>query len=511
MKSKTLLVTAQEMKRFEETVIRGMEIPSLVLMERAGMALLDALPKTGRIAIVCGRDNNGADGVCLARLLGESGRGCSVFFPEEGRQTPELLHQQKRLSQSNFPEIRCFFGQQGTPEDLYAYDVIVDALFGIGLSRPVEGAARAYILAMNACREKGAFVLSVDIPSGVDGTSGKVLGAAVRASRTVTFSLAKTGLVFYPGRELCGELLVAPIGLPAIRESKWYRFTGAPGEFLPERPADSHKGTYGTVAVLAGCQEMPGAATLCTKAAYRSGAGIVRLLSEAAVVETVRQTVPEVIARTLPGELSEEAFQKWMEEELAKASCVAAGPGLGNGPLSRRCLDAVLRCKQPKVLDADAINGLAERLNRQTASLPERLRLLNDWLSPNTVLTPHKKELSRLLGLPVPELRERWLEILLLLHEEIRFVMVLKDACTAVVSAEGIYLNQSGNAGMATGGSGDVLTGILGAFLAVMPPERAAACAVYLHGCLGDEAAKRGGSQSLMASDLIALLPELLP
>lgn len=511
MKKRTPLMTAKEMKRFEESAIREGEIPSLVLMERAGLALREALPKTGRVAVVCGRGNNGADGVCLARLLGEAGRGCAVFFPEEGRETPELLHQKKRLLQSDFPEIRCFFGQQGTPAALDAYDVIVDALFGIGLSRPVEGAAREFILAMNACRERGAFVLSADIPSGVDGSSGKVLGTAVRATRTVTFSAAKTGLVLYPGRELCGELLTAPIGLPAPKESLWYCFAGAPGAFLPKRPADSHKGTYGTVAVMAGCREMPGAATLCTKAAYRSGAGIVRLLSEAEAAETVRRTVPEVIAQALPGELSEEAFRQWADAELSKAACLAAGPGLGSGKLAERCLDAALRFEKPKVLDADALNGLAGRLSGRAETLPERLSLLNEWLSPNTVLTPHKKELSRLLGVPVPELTERWTEILMLLHENIRFVTVLKDACTAVVSSEGIYLNRSGNSGMATGGSGDVLTGILGALLAVLPPKEAADCAVYLHGCLGDAAAKRGGKQSLMASDLIAMLPELLP
>lgn len=510
MKGKTPLMTAAEMKLAEASAIKELEIMPPVLMERAGLALYAALPEPGRVAIVCGQGNNGADGVCLARLLGEAGRSCTVFFVEEGRETPEMLHQKKRLFLSNYPEVCYVRGQQGTPEALFAYDVIVDALFGIGLNRPVQGAAKEYICAINACKGRGAFVLCVDIPSGVDGTSGEVLGTAVCATRTVTFSTKKTGLVFYPGRELCGELLTAPIGLPKqAGGGAWYTYEGAPEEFLPARPADSHKGTYGTVAVLAGSEEMPGAATLCTKAAYRSGAGIVRLFSEAEAVNTVRQTVPEVIAQTSPWKLPSPEFSGWIDAQLVSSHSLVAGPGLGRGAFAVTCLDAALRFSGPKVLDADALNELASRYLSKASSLSERLAILNRLLPANTVLTPHKKELSRLLGISVPEIAKRFMELISLLKEEISFVMVLKDACTAVVSSEGIYLNQSGNAGMATGGSGDVLAGIMGALLAVMPPKAAADAAVYLHGCLGDAAAISGGSRSLMASDLLLELSRI--
>lgn len=502
MISDSILCTAQQIKSREQQAIQKDGIPSLVLMERAGLALWEHLPEKGSIAIVCGNGNNGADGLCLARLLTEQGRNCTVFVKEEGRRTEEYAHQMERLLLAGFQKEEIRKAESGTIGTLSAYAVIVDALFGVGFNRAPEGLDFSIIQEINRAGENGSYILSVDIPSGVDATTGNVPKAAVHADKTVTFSCKKTGMVFYPGRIFCGEVVVAEIGLPSVRDNgktqfPWFSYEGKVAEYMPKRIADSHKGNYGTVTVIAGSKNMPGAATLCTKAAYRSGAGIVRLLSEKETVATVRQTVPEVIAV----EIDEKKNR--LEELLASSNSLVIGPGLGTGADTKRLVDAVIESGKPSVLDADALNCLSKRLDLQTDNPEKRVKLLNEWLNEGIILTPHKKELARLLGMSVGELSSCWYERILSLKEQIRFVLVMKDACTVVVSRGGIYLNQSGNSGMSTGGSGDVLAGITGTFLAVMPPMEAACAAVYLHGFLGDLAAESGSKQSLMASDLI--------
>ncbi len=219
---------------------------------------------------------------------------------------------------------------------------------------------------------------------------------------------------------------------------------------------------------------------------------------------TVRQTVPEVITIEESDDIAR------VTEQLQAAKSVVIGPGLALGERTERLADAALASGKPMVIDADALNCLAARLDRRGAVGEERIALLNAWLSPDTVLTPHKKELSRLLGLSMSDLTEQWMDVLHKLQTSARFITVMKDACTAVAASEGIYLNQSGNSGMAVGGSGDVLAGITGALLCTMAPMDAVCAAVYLHGCLGDAAAKSLGRHGMMASDMIAAMKDVL-
>ncbi len=289
---KRRLCTAQQIKAWEREATTKERIPSPVLMERAALCLLAELPEKGSIAIVCGNGNNGADGLCLARLLQERKRYCTVFVMADGRRTEEYEHQMHRLMLAGFDKREIRSIETGTIAALSAYAVIVDALFGVGLNRPVEGAALAVIREINRAKENGSFIVAADIPSGVGATDGKVLGDAVHADKTVTFSCNKTGMVFYPGRTCAGQIVIGQIGLPTLgkqeTEGTFFTYEGQVMEHLPARKEDSHKGTYGTVTVIAGSRDMPGAATLCTKAAYRCGAGIVKLISEKETLATVR-------------------------------------------------------------------------------------------------------------------------------------------------------------------------------------------------------------------------------
>ena len=454
--------------------------PGITLMERAGRALArEVMARApGRsIALVCGGGNNGGDALIAANLLLEGGFEPQVLMvsdPASLRGDAALAYMRVNPAIAIHRELADF-----------SYSLIVDALLGTGLDREVTGKMAEAVEWING---RGVPVVSVDIPSGVDGRTGQILGCAVRADATVTFAVKKPGLLFYPGRRLAGQVMVADIGLEAPPDA-WMELERADAaRLLPPREPDSHKGTYGHLAVLAGSEGMMGAGALCSAAALRAGAGLVSWGYR-------RGGTPRGLWEVMIRAVEEGQESGQLSAFLAGKSAVALGPGLGAGALP--WVEAALASGLPLVLDADGLNALAGR--------PERLR------GARGVITPHPAEAARLLRVDTGEVTADPPAAALKLAEATGMVAVVKGAVTTIACGDGrIALNTAGNPGMATAGSGDVLTGIIGSLLAQgLQPWEAACCGVYLHARAGDEAA-RAGMAGLIASDIIRALPAAL-
>ncbi|MCI8550179.1 MAG: NAD(P)H-hydrate dehydratase [Lachnospiraceae bacterium] len=490
------LLDGAQMKAVERYNIEEIGIPSLALMERAAFAVADEAeklcPPKGRILVVCGMGNNGADGLAAARMLYLHGKKVEIVVsgPME-RATEEHRIQRRILEKLDVPvntmDISREYNIKGR------YDLIIDALFGIGLSRPLTGEARRIVRWINEAGGCGSQVLSVDIPTGVSSGTGGILGTAVRAQVTVTFGYEKLGMALYPGAEYAGRHIVADIGFvkpPNLGEAVRSYLPGEKG-CLPHRPAGGNKGTFGRVFLAAGSAGMCGAAYLSGKAAYLSGAGLVQ-------IHTVKENVP-VLQSLLPEAVITVCDPSPVSEGKAlspRASVLVAGPGLSTKPYAGELLKKLLQERQeygiPCILDADALNLLAED------------RSLFDHLDRHVAVTPHMGEMARLTGKTIEELKADPVLAAKEFYEKYGVICVLKDARTVVASERGIYVNLSGNDGMATGGSGDVLSGLLGGLLAGgMELAEAAETGVYLHGLAGDAAASRLGRHAMLAGDIL--------
>ncbi|BDF04633.1 NAD(P)H-hydrate dehydratase [[Clostridium] hylemonae] len=483
------LLNASQMKRADEYTTGRLRISSLELMERAAAGCVDHMEESGldltNVCVVCGTGNNGGDGFAAARMLTEKGhRATAVLCGEEEHCTKETKEQIKRLRQTGAAITTEF------RED--SYSVVIDALFGVGLNREIEGKRRELIDAMN---RSGGFKLAVDIPSGVCADSGAVMGTAFRADATVTFQEMKLGLELYPGKEYAGKTVTVDIGIDTseIKKEKDAAFTYECSEYkslLPVRRADSNKGTYGRVLVIAGSRGMSGAAYLNARAAYAAGAGLVQIYTSEDNRVILQTQLPEAIIRT---------YDFYDEVELLKllnwADVVSVGSGIGTSDKSRKILRTVMEnVEVPCVIDADGLNLIADH-----KKYLDRLR------HENFIFTPHMKEMSRMTGKDIPQLRARRIEILREFAEEYSVTCVLKDARTVTMPAGGRpYVNLSGNASMAKAGSGDVLAGIIAGLLAQgLDLTDAAVLGTYLHGRAGELASRDKGSYSVMASDLI--------
>ncbi len=491
------------MKTADETAIHGRGIPSLKLMERAAQALARAaaeLAGTNRTAAVfCGPGNNGGDGIAAARILMDMGFApVRCFLAGSREKMTEDARAMERELQSAGGTLETFDPGDGRlREQVKSCGVLVDALFGVGLSRELTGDALAAVRLMNGA---GRPIVSADIPSGVSADTGAILGEAVRASRTVTFSMAKPGHYIEPGCTCRGELLVADIGVPADILAEAGRGVYAiHGEdlALPRRDRLTHKGDYGKLLILAGSVGYTGAASLCAKAAVRTGAGLVYLGVPADIyeIEAVKNDEAMVIplAGSVNGRFSAGAVPA-VEKRLGGCDVCVLGPGLGRDGDTQALTQAVLRASEgPLVLDADALWAVS-------GALP----LLAQAAGP-VILTPHEGEFTRLLGRPV----EDRLADSLAFASENRCAVVLKGHRTICAFPDGkAYIIDAGNPGMATGGTGDVLAGAIGALLGQMSPRRAVVTACWLHARAGDLAAERFGEYALRAGDIIDLLPE---
>ena len=492
-----LWVNAAQMKAADQYTIQKLGVPSLELMEHAAQACVQVLEDEkfdlSHVCVVCGSGNNGGDGFAIARILQNNRYSVETFCvgnPEH--YTEETQEQMYRLQECGG---KITYGMP--QED--SYSVVIDAVFGVGLSRKVEGRYRQVIEQMNRMR---GTKFAVDIPSGLSATTGCILGCAFKADYTVTFQLKKIGLELSQGRTMAGKVIVPDIGISTDSICEDQEIVRTAGKniyrkMLPDRPEDSNKGTYGRLLVIAGSKGMAGAAYLNAHAAYMTGAGLVRVYTSSDNREILQTLLPEAIITT---------YEEYNKEELLSlltwADGVCIGSGLGMSRLSEKILKTVIEyVKVPCLIDADGLNLLAENKN-----------YLNQMAERRFVITPHMKEMSRLTGTPVEELKADRIQILKDFISRYRITCVLKDSRTLIASEEkGIRMNLTGNSAMAKAGSGDVLAGVISGWMVQgKEAEDAAELGTYIHGLSGDLAKFEKGVYSVMARDLIEYISKAL-
>lgn len=491
------LVNAAQMKAADQYTIQRLGVPSLELMERAADGCVQVMEQEkldlSDVCVVCGAGNNGGDGFAIARMLLEKDHKVKVFLVGNAEHcTEETKEQIRRLEACGGKVFYCM------PED-GSYTLVVDAVFGVGLSRNVEGNYRQVIEWMNA---QNAVKFAVDIPSGLSAATGCVLGCAFKADYTVTFQFKKLGLELAQGRKYAGKTVVWDIGISMqtllddpdtvkTDEKEDYR------ELLPKREEDSNKGSYGKLLIIAGSKGMAGAAYLNAHAAYMAGAGLVRVYTSKDNRAILQTLLPEAIIT-----IYEDFEQVEVIRLLEWADAVCVGSGLGQSKTAERILKTVIDyVRVPCLIDADGLNLLADNKN-----------YLRHIEGRKFVITPHMKEMSRVTGDSVENLKKDRVEFLKEFVETLRIVCVLKDSRTLVAGEDrGIRLNQTGNCAMAKAGSGDVLAGIIAGFMAQGKElEEAASLGTYIHGLAGDLAKIEKGVYSVMARDLIEYISKAL-
>ncbi len=509
-------VDSKRMKMIDDYTINTIGIPALELMERAAgklvSTMLERITKEDRILAVCGPGNNGGDGVAAGRILYLQGYHVAILFiGEEAKCTPQMKVQLELAKNLGIP--------RENSNKLSEYNIIIDAVFGVGLSKPVTGVFEEIIRRLN---ESQSIVYSVDIPSGISADNGAVMNIAVKADETVTFGHNKVGLLLYPGAEYAGKITVADIGFPMeateLSRPDAFYYQKEDLNLLPKRRNYSNKGTYGKVLIIAGSKGMAGAAYLSARAAYRSGAGLVKVLTSEANRIILQSQLPEALFSAYDEDnLDADKRMEQLLADLAWATVIVVGPGLGLSKTSADLVELVIRnATVPVIIDGDAITILSRRLEEPgmavASQLPDqRLIRLSELLSTNTILTPHLLELSRLIGLPVSEITNNLIDTARQCSYNNKLIYAIKDARTIVAHNNRYYINVSGNHGMATGGSGDVLTGIIAAMVAQgMEPYDATCLAVYIHGMAGDEAVSDKGAYSMMASDIVDSIEKVL-
>ncbi len=495
------VVTSAEMRELDRITIEELGVPGVVLMEHAGRAVADQVarraPARARVVAVCGAGNNGGDGFVAARWLRQQGFDARVVLvagrPRAGGDA--ALHLAAYEKQGG-----PVADSGGLEDELAGAAVVIDAIFGTGLTRVIEGQLAALIHRLNAAP---ALHLAVDVPSGLDADTGRTLGVCFDADVTVTFAWPKVGLVSAPGFEQVGELVVVDIGIPrALPERLGVKLSlldlATASALVPRRPRGGHKGTFGHLLVVAGSPGKTGAALLCASAGLRAGAGLCTLATPPAVRPTIEGRAWEVMLAELDGERPREDALATLLTLAAGKRAIAWGPGMPTSPSAGELLRAALRVlEQPLVLDADALNHLA-----RDPSILAQARA-------QVVLTPHPGEAARLLGSDVATVQADRVASARRLAELTRAVVVLKGARSVIAAADGrAVINPTGNPGMGTGGTGDVLTGVVGALLAQgLAPFDAAVLATYVHGLAGDLARDARGEIGLVAGDLLSFLP----
>lgn len=483
-------------------------IPSIVLMERAAYetarTIMDEEEYIGSVLVVAGGGNNGADAMAVGRMLHEEGCHVDIYMVNAVDSLSEAALVQYNIAAASGVNI---MERAEIYDGIFdGYGIIVDGIFGVGLSRDVTGRHAGIINAVNNTKAR---IYSVDVPSGINASTGRVMGTAVRAHHTVTFGLLKTGLVLYEGRTYAGKVSVKDIGFPkrAVQDADICEFCYDAGDIarLPARKALSNKGTYGRVLVAAGGKGMGGAAYMSAKSAYRSGCGLVKVLTCAESAGTVQSLLPEALTEGIDWDNHNDAIDI-IRREASRADSVVIGPGLGTDRMACTVVENVIKYSTCNlVIDADAVNIIAKKDNEVINGLyrDNRNRI---------VITPHLKEMSRLSGDDISKMREDMSGYAMGYSADNEgIILALKDACTVVSDGNTVFLNTSGNAAMATGGSGDVLAGIIASFMAQGLERYEAAClGVYIHGLAGDDACKRLNSYSVIAGDIIESLCNVL-
>ncbi len=509
-------VTADQMRILDRRTIHERGVPGIDLMENAGKGATEVILRRfpnlqrKRVAVIAGKGNNGGDAFVIARHLIKRGLGVNVFLLAENKavkgdaKTNLGILTKDGIEVRELATVREF---KATRDDILSHDVFIEGILGTGLASEVKGYYREVISALNAT---GRPIVAIDIPSGLDATSGKPLGTCIKAALTPTFGLPKVGQLIHPGVEFVGELEVIDIGIPEdligeedIR-SHLIQYEDIQGLLAGPRQADTHKGDYGHLLVLAGSVGKTGAATLACKAALRMGAGLVTLgiprslneVMEVKLTETMTMPLPETDSRTL----GLDALSVIIEISQGTQALVI-GPGISTedetGQLVRKLVKAL---RLPMVIDADALTALSAELE-----------ILKGIKSP-IILTPHPGEMARLIGLSSKAIQDDRIETSRNFAIEYGVYLVLKGSRSIIAQPDGnLHINPSGNPGMASGGTGDVLTGMIGGLVCQgFPAASAAIAATYVHGLAGDLAAEERGEMALIATDILEKIPHVL-
>lgn len=509
------LLQAEQMKEIDRRTTEEYLIPSLILMENAGVKVMDtirglipALDKS-RIIILAGKGNNGGDGLVIGRHLVNAGATVDIFLlgePDELTVDATINYQILIKMGVNVLTLRNNTEVEVYRNALSSADLVVDAIYGIGFRGELNSYESRLIKMLNI---SPAPVLAVDIPSGLEADTGKVHGEAVQADYTVTLAAPKLGQILAPGCDYVGQLIVADISIPArLLEEKRYPLSlideAIVKRYLKPRDAESHKGTYGHVLVVGGSPGMSGAVLLASYAALRAGAGLVTAALPQSLLPILDASLMEVMGRPLPetseAVISLEAIPA-LENLLGTVSVCAIGPGMSRYREANAIVRFVLENSGvPVLIDADGLNALEGDV-----------AILKDRQIP-IVITPHPREMARLTGLTVEEIQNNRLEIACRYASLWGVTVVLKGNNTVVADPSGqLFINNCGNPGMATAGSGDVLSGIMVGFIAQgLKPLQAAIAGVYLHGRAGDWAVEIKGQRGMIAKDLIEYLPGVL-
>lgn len=534
------VLDAASMKNVDSYSINTLGIPSVVLMERAALSVTEAIESKVKgnihtdIICVCGRGNNGADGLAVARQLYLKGYNVDVYIINSHASTKEFDIQLNIIKNLG---IECI-----NSPDFSKYGVIVDALFGNGLSRELAGEARIVVDTINKCSTSvrsqytqnsdnngNRLVVAVDIPSGISASTGVVMGSAVNADITVTFGFEKIGHILYPAASYCGKIIRKDIGFAQYpdmtRDIFTYDYSDI-SDMLPLRKPDGNKGTFGKALVIAGSRLYGGAAVLSSRAAARIGAGLVRTLTHISNRTAVITGNMECIVDTYDTDEECGDFVKNTETLVDKCICwadvVCIGPGLSMEESAVKLVRSVSAKKNIKKLyDADALNIIAkykieldgsnDDVDYEAGGNSGNASYKDDMSDKNVVVTPHIGEMSRLTGLDIAVIKNNPIDTARTYSREHNCVCVLKDARTIVSDGERVYINMSGNDGMATGGSGDVLSGIITGLMAQgLTTFEASALGLYIHGCAGDEAALSNGKYSMVAGDIIDNIKNVL-
>lgn len=503
--------TIAEIKAIEKQAVEKYGIPSIVLMENAGsetarqMGLIMGTLQHKKIAILAGKGNNGGDGYVIARHLYNQGAKVRVFVVgDKGQVSGDALTNLEIIINMGIDVVEVLHDGDWDKVKIAMNftECLVDALVGTGFTGKLTGNMAQVVESINKANK---MVIAVDVPSGVNADTGQIDGIAVKADHTITFSLPKQGLLLYPGASYAGDVSVADIGIPRelLTDEKIKQNIITSSEIarmFVGRSPNAHKGSCGRALVIAGSKGLTGAATLTSNATVRAGAGLVTLgiaeslhaIMEMKVTEVMTKALPEVIV----GAIGQEAVHD-VQEMALQSDIVAIGPGMGRHMDTLAAMrQLIMTVEKPLVLDADALYALVghTELLGQVKAMP--------------VLTPHAGEMSRLTGLTVEELDQDRVYIARQSAIDWGSIVVLKGARTLVAFPDGeVYININGNAGMATGGTGDVLTGVIAALIAQgLSSHEAALVGVYIHGLAGDIVAK-GGMIGMTASDLIRALP----
>jgi len=508
------VVTAEEMRVIDRRTIEGYSIPGSVLMERAGLAVAARIKEAfspRKVIIIAGSGNNGGDGLVVARNLYNEGWDVKVFLTAK----PEDLKGDALLQY----RIAVKFGLKIYPinEFLTNYSslitrhcILVDALLGTGISKKVTGLLSEVISYLN---RSNVPIISVDIPSGISSDNGQIMGEAVRADYTVTFGLPKRGHLLYPGAQHSGKLFIEDIGFPKelLNSEKLHielLTKDKVSPLIPQRPRYSHKGNYGHVLIIAGSKGKTGAAIMAAKACLRSGAGLVTLGIPKSLADVFQSRVTEEMILALPdkgdGTLSQRASRVILNFLNERATTLAIGPGIGISSDTKKLMEILIKTSTtPMLIDADGINSLKGE------------RAIFSKLKAPIILTPHPGEMARLLGkqkgvsVKTQDIERNRINVPFSFAKETGTYLVLKGVPTIIAGPDGMaYINSTGNPGMASAGTGDVLTGMISAFLSQgLSPIHASILGVYMHGFAGDSAAAEKGEHPLIATDIIEKIP----